>query len=70
MLHIVVLDENNPVTFLYMPTITVAQEIPIEENEFIGRIIPAQVGSIAIVGTERESTERITSTLADSIEWL
>jgi len=69
--HFVVQGGNGPVTVLLLPDEQVDGRRPIEENGFVGTIVPLQIGgSIAVVGEPGEAElSEIEREVAAAVRW-
>lgn len=67
--HVVVRGEQGPVTVLLLPDETVQGPERINEEGFRGTIFPVGTGSIAVVGTADEPTEKIEKQVSQAVEW-
>ncbi|HEY4128325.1 MAG TPA: DUF3379 family protein [Gammaproteobacteria bacterium] len=67
--HIVVHGPNGPVTILLLRHTHVDKNIPVDEDGFHGVIIPAGVGSIAIVTNNNTPVQPMEQELTSKVEW-
>lgn len=68
--HFVVQGEKGPVTVMLLPHEEVAGPTPIDEDGFIGTIVPVEGGgSAAIVGTPDEDIQIIQDRLQQAVRW-
>lgn len=68
--HFVVQGPEGPVTVLLLPDEDVPAAIPVEEDGFVGTIVPMeQGGSIAVVGESGAAVEEIQREVAAAVQW-
>lgn len=68
--HMVVQGEQGPVTVLLLPEEALSGPVTVEEDGFVGTIVPLESGgSIAVVGTPGEPIERIQNRVAAAVRW-
>jgi hypothetical protein len=68
--HFVVPGDKGPVTVMLLPHVDVAGPTPIEEEGFVGTIVPMEGGgSAAIVGTPDEDIQIIRDRLQQAVRW-
>jgi len=69
--HMAVQGPNGPVTVLLLPDETIDAPMPIEDDGFVGTIVPlgAMGGSFAIVGEYAGDLQSIKDQVADAVRW-
>ena len=67
--HLVVQGRDGPVTILLLPHIHVSRNMPVDEGDFHGVIVPAGQGSIAIVTNNATPVEPMEQELAANVQW-
>lgn len=68
--HFVVQGERGPVTVMLLPDEDVAAPTPIDEDGFMGTLVPVEGGgSVAIVGEPDEPMESIRDRLLQAVRW-
>lgn len=69
--HLAVQAENGPVTVMLLPDETVDAPMPIDEDGFVGTIVPLgdMGGSFAVVGEFAGDIETIKDQVADAVRW-
>ncbi|MCH9027245.1 MAG: DUF3379 family protein [Proteobacteria bacterium] len=67
--HLVVQGEKGPVTVMILPDLEVAGPTSFSEQGFFGTILPAAVGSIAIIGGEERDLEEVSEPIVQSLRW-
>ena len=67
--HLVVKGETGPVTLMILAG-NDSKPGSIESNEFNGRILTAEHGTMAVVGGKRENVEQLSAQVSDAIQWL
>ncbi len=67
--HLVVQGEYGPVTVMLLPHIDVESPEPVNEDGFVGTIIPAEKGSIAIIGEPEEPMGPMKKRVFGAVEW-
>ena len=67
--HLVIQGERGPVTILLMPEEKISAAKSIVGESVRGVILPVGNGSIAIIGEEGESLERIEEKITNSVTW-
>jgi hypothetical protein len=67
--HLVVHGPNGPVTILLLRHVHVDKEMPVDEHGFHGVIIPAGMGSIAIVTNNNSPVQPMAQELTSKVEW-
>ena len=68
--HFVVHGSGGPVTVLLLPDEDVPAAIPVEEDGFVGTIVPMeQGGSIAVVGEAGTAVDEIQREVAAAVQW-
>lgn len=68
--HFVVQGPEGPVTVLLLPDEDVPAAIPVEEDGFVGTIVPMERGgSIAVVGESGAAIEEIQREVAAAVQW-
>lgn len=68
--HFVVPGERGPVTVMLLPDEDVAAPMPIDEDGFMGTLVPVEGGgSVAIVGEPGEPLEEIRDRLLQAVRW-
>jgi hypothetical protein len=68
--HLVVQTTHGPVTVLVLRNESVRGAIPFDEQGFVGSLVPAGPGSVAIVGDTQADVEEVTARLLESVEWM
>jgi len=68
--HFVVQGEAGPVTVMLLPEEQVTGPVAVDEDGFVGTIVPLDIGgSIAVVGAPGESLEQIQREVAAALRW-
>lgn len=68
--HFVVQGEAGPVTVMLLPEEQVTGPVAVDEDGFMGTIVPLDIGgSIAVVGAPGESLEQIQREVAAALRW-
>ncbi|MCH8958898.1 MAG: DUF3379 family protein, partial [Proteobacteria bacterium] len=67
--HLVVQGEKGPVTVMILPDLEIAGPTSFSEQGFFGTILPAAVGSIAIIGGEERDLEEVSEPIVQSLRW-
>lgn len=68
--HFVVQGPDGPVTVLLLPDEDVPAAVPVDEDGFVGTIVPLeQGGSIAVVGGAGTAVEEIQREVAAAVQW-
>ena len=67
--HLVVHGANGPVTIMLLRHIHVDKTVPVDEHGFHGVIIPAGMGSIAIVTNNNTPVQPMEQELTSKVEW-
>ena len=68
-IHLVLPGEQGAVTALFIPGSDASEEHRISEGGFVGSIIPAGSGSVAIVGRPGEPLEPVARRLHSAVRW-
>ncbi len=67
--HLVVRTAHGPVTVLVLRNESVRRAIPFEEQGYVGSLVPAGPGSVAIVGGARADVAEVTARLLEAVQW-
>jgi hypothetical protein len=69
--HLAVQGPQGPVTVLLLPDEHVAAAMPVEEDGFVGTIVPLSKigGSFAVVGEYAGDIDAIKDQVADAVRW-
>lgn len=67
--HLVVRSQAGPVTVLILKDEQVNAPVRIQEDGFYGRILPADKGSIAIVGYATGATDALEQRVLKAVQW-
>ncbi|MEE8108769.1 MAG: DUF3379 family protein [Gammaproteobacteria bacterium] len=67
--HLVVQGEKGPVTVMILPDLEIAGPTSFSEQGFFGTILPAAVGSIAIIAGEESDLEEVSEPIGQSLRW-
>jgi len=68
-MHLVVQAEQGPVSVLIMPNESLSQRQAINDERFHGLILPAAVGSVAVVGESDAAVSNVVTRLKYAISW-
>ncbi len=68
--HLVLTGSKGPVTLLVMPGEYVGERAVFSDRKFSGIIIPADGGSLAIVGERGEALDKVEQHVRKTIQWL
>lgn len=68
--HMVVKGDRGPVTIMLLRGVTVNSQKLISDQRFRGLIVPADKGSIAIIGEKGESLQSIKNKLLQQVHWI
>ncbi len=66
--HLVIQGRQGPITVMLLPEIDVARTISVDQDGFVGTIVPFDEGSLAVVGEPGEDLDMMTAQLVDGIE--
>ena len=69
--HLAVQGQHGPVTVLLLPDENIDAPVPIEEDGFVGTIVPLDSvgGSLAVVGEHPGDIDAIKDQVADAVRW-
>jgi hypothetical protein len=69
--HLAVQGRHGPVTVLLLPDENIDAPMPIEEDGFVGTIVPLETvgGSLAVVGEHAGDIDAIKDQVADAVRW-
>ncbi|MBT8136378.1 MAG: DUF3379 domain-containing protein [Gammaproteobacteria bacterium] len=67
--HLVVNSEQGPVTVLLLPDEQVSKTMPIDEDGFLGLIVPVKGGSIAVIGSGATYPRPVEQKFIEAVEW-
>ncbi len=56
-------------TVLLLPDEKVGEATPINEEGFVGTIVPTGKGSIAVIGEDAESTKSVENRFVHAVDW-
>jgi hypothetical protein len=68
--HLVVQTDGGPVTVMVLRHERPAGPERFDEQGFVGRIVPAGPGSIALIGTAADELDQVTADVMAAVEWL
>lgn len=66
--HLVVQGQQGPITVMVLPDIAVERPLAVDEDGFVGTIVPFDAGSIAVIGEPGEDLNTMTAQLVNGIE--
>lgn len=66
--HLVIQGRQGPITVMLLPEIDVARTISVDEDGFVGTIVPFDEGSLAVIGEPGEDLKIMTAQLVEGIE--
>jgi len=67
--HLVVRMPQGPVTVLLLRHRNVSEPVRLSEQEYVGVVLPAPHGSIAIVGHDQKDLDGIAQQVFDAVDW-
>lgn len=67
--HLIVPTDRGPVTVMMLPDEALDEATPINEEGFVGTIVPAGTGAIAIVGGDSEATRSVENRIVQAVDW-
>lgn len=67
--HLVAQTDRGPVTVMLLPGETVDQPEQIDEEGYVGTVLPFNGGSIVVVGSDGESAKKIQKQMSSSVTW-
>ncbi len=67
--HLIVPTDHGPVTVMMLPDEALEEATPINEEGFVGTIVPAGTGAIAIVGDDVEATRSVENRIVQAVDW-
>ena len=67
--HLIVPTDRGPVTVMMLPDEALSEATPINEEGFVGTIVPAGSGAIAIVGDDAEATRSVENRIVQAVDW-
>lgn len=68
-LHLVVTDDQGPVTILLMPGEYVREKEIVDAGEFTGVILPTSYGSMAVIGSRQTSVDAAVQRVQEAVLW-
>ncbi|MEM7283293.1 MAG: DUF3379 family protein [Pseudomonadota bacterium] len=67
--HLITQTEKGPVTVLLLPGETVEKPEHIDEEGYVGTVLPFNGGSIVVVGGDAESAQEVQKRMSSSVVW-
>jgi hypothetical protein len=68
--HLVVRTDQGPVTVLVLHSEKLRRPITFDERGYVGSIVPAGPGSIAVLGDAHSDVQQVVARLLESVEWI
>lgn len=67
--HLVVTTGSGAVTVLLLPDEHLGEATPINEEGFVGTIVPAGKGSIAVIGQDADAAKSVENRIVHAVDW-